>query len=173
MDVDLPELGQGMPGLSPEYGLVMAQAASVCLDDQGHTNPVTLAVVGDQDANVNVTWQPVTEQHRNTWNDGPFATEQGAYGIAILVVRKLRGLTVLQRSRKGGGFDYWMGIGEEAGLFVGMTRLEVSGIRRGTPKDIQARVAVKRRQISTSFGDGGELVAVVEFGSPKAHIEGA
>jgi hypothetical protein len=49
---------------------------------------------------------------------------------AILLMRALTGYTVIERSRKGTGFDWWLGT--EDNLFQGKVRLEVSGILRGT-----------------------------------------
>lgn len=64
------------------------------------------------------------------WNDEEFTTEQAAYGIAFLIIRELTDLTVIERSRKGTGFDYWLGTTTDEGQpFKNKVRLEVSGIR--------------------------------------------
>ena len=145
----------------------MAEAAAVCLDDCGHHTPVRLIVDGDESRSYDLEWLPAGDQARRTWADGEVATEYGACAIAILVVRDIRGHTVLQRSRKGTGFDYWMG--KEAG-FTKNARLEVSGIRRGGSSTISTRVNQKIRQISVSSGQLPGMVVVVEFGTPLARM---
>ncbi|MDH3458404.1 MAG: hypothetical protein OER90_16295 [Gemmatimonadota bacterium] len=147
----------------------MAEAASVCLDDCGHTSPTYLAVDGDQDRSYAMIWQLVTEQARRSWADEQFATEQGAYGVAILLVRDMRGHSVVERSRKGNGFDYWMGPADGT-LFSAKSRLEVSGIRRGDPGQIGRRVREKTQQIAVSSGRLPGIVVVVEFGKPIARL---
>ena len=168
--LNLEELACGVPpGLTPRVGAAMAEAAAVCLDYCGHHTPVQLIVDGDASRSYDLEWLPANDQARRAWADGEVATEQGACAIAILVVRDIRGLTVLERSRKGTGFDYWMG---EAGAmpFTEKTRLEVSGIRRGERSTIKARVNQKTRQISVSSGRLPGLVVVVEFGTPLARM---
>ena len=93
---------------------------------------MVITVNGDFDAKFELSWQPVTEQMLRCWNDEEFTTEQAAYGIAFLIVRELTDLTVIERSRKGTGFDYWLGTTtdvDEGQPFKNKVRLEVSGIR--------------------------------------------
>src|SRR5271167_4337074 len=58
------------------------------------------------------------------------ATENGAVGVAILLVDRLTDYHIVQRSWKKTGFDYWLGF-KDAVVFQGCARLEVSGIRQG------------------------------------------
>ena len=71
-----------------------------------------------------------------------FTTEQAAYGTAFLIIRELTDLTVIERSRKGTGFDYWLGTfdTDEGQLFQNKVRLEVSGIRKGDSSRVKARL---------------------------------
>ena len=158
-----------MDGLSSRLGAAMAEAASACLDDCGHGMPARLAVDGEEEGEFDLAWWAVDDQIRRTWADEPFASEQGAYGIAILVVREIRGLSVLERSRKGTGFDYWMGEATDL-LFTDKVRLEISGIRRGADHIVAARVKQKARQISASSGRLRGIVVVVEFSTPLARM---
>jgi hypothetical protein len=105
---------------------------------------------------------------RHCYNDPERATENGAYGIAILVIRDLTGFTVVEQSRKGTGFDYWLGY-EEGPMFK--ARLEVSGIRAGDESTISARVQQKVRQTkrSDSLSLPGYIV-VIEFSQPRACV---
>jgi hypothetical protein len=91
--------------------------------------------------------------------------------VAILVVRKMTGKTVIERSKKGTGFDYWIGNVDEDDLFVNKCRLEVSGILEGTDSEIAGRVKKKLSQVRPSDNLGTAYIAVVEFSRPKAQVE--
>jgi hypothetical protein len=119
-----------------------------------------------------LTWEQLTEQHYRTYADIQEATEQGAYGVAILVVREAAGKTVLERAAKGGGFDFWIGDEEDSELpFQGLARLEVSGILEGDDSKIQARTKQKQSQVARSDGRTPALIAIVEFSRPLASLE--
>ncbi len=83
-------------------------------------------------------------------------------------------LTVIERSRKGTGFDYWLGTqGSTATLpFDRMARLEVSGIRsKGNRSQINARVKQKTEQTRASDAQGlPAYIIVVEFSRPISVI---
>jgi len=76
---------------------------------------------------------------------------------------------VIQRSRKGTGFDYWMG-DESALPFQNKARLEISGIRKGGESDIKTRVKQKLKQTNQSDGKLPAYVIVIEFGRPVAEV---
>jgi hypothetical protein len=146
----------------------MADAAALCLAEQGHGVEVDLRVAGEFRASYRLRRAEVTDSMRGTY-DPDEATEFGACGIAILVMRARTGLTV-QRAFKGDGFDYWLGTVDEVGPFQNLARLEVSGIRRGSRGQIAARVKAKREQIRRSDGLLPAYVVVVEFGTPEVRV---
>jgi hypothetical protein len=81
----------------------------LCLEGQGHKSGVPLTVQGAFQTTFHLLWSmDVTEAMRRYWNDPDEAAEQGAYAAALLLLRALAGLTVLERSRKGTGFDWWL-----------------------------------------------------------------
>lgn len=86
--LNLEDLARGMSGLSVRVGGAMAEAAAVCLDDCGHGTPARLTVDGTEHRVYDLKWPLADDQTRRTWADEQEATEQGACGIAILVVRK-------------------------------------------------------------------------------------
>src|ERR1700722_9627193 len=101
LDLDLGELATGFPHIPPECGTALAQAVVVCLENQGHTAGVTFRVDDAFVRRVVVDWSIVlTEAMRRYWNDLDETVEQGAYGVAILLMRQLTGYTVIERSRK-------------------------------------------------------------------------
>ncbi|WP_225913810.1 hypothetical protein [Leptolyngbya ohadii] len=129
-----------------------------------------------------MNWQPVTEQAKRCWNDEEYTTEQAAYAIAFLLILQLTNLTVIERSRKGTGFDYWLGSQDSTATlpFQRMARLEGSEIRRGDRSQINARVKQKLEQTGASDAEGlPAYIIVIEFSRPisvvrtKQNFEGA
>src|SRR5947209_9202128 len=98
------------------------------------------------------------------------ATEFGACGIAILVTLDLTGFTI-QRAFKGGGFDYWLGVMDVDRPFQNLARLEVSGIRRGSRRQIAARIREKSEQVRRAGGGLPAYVVIVEFSTPVVRVE--
>lgn len=171
LELPLDELRSGTAGITPEFGACLAQAAAVCLDDQGHASPSIMPVAGEIDATATITWESPERRAFRTWNDPEVATEHGAYGIATLLVPQISDYEVVERSRKGTGFDYWLGgKGENEVLFQHKARLEVSGIRNGAGALVEARVRKKIDQTKRSDGLLPAYVVVVEFGTPQSRI---
>lgn len=170
--LDLNELGSGdIRGISPPLGRALAEAGGVCLESQGHAVGVVLSVRGYSDNEYPLNWPRITEQSHRSWNDPDLATEFGAVGVAALLIMKETGYTVIESSRKGTGFDYWLGNETDDLPMNGKARLEVSGIRQGDDQAVKQRVRRKLQQTSVS----DELllpafVIVVEFGRPLAEV---
>jgi hypothetical protein len=142
------------------------------IDEQGHPPSVTLDLSGDFSGTYLLMYAEVTEQMRRCWNDREYATEQAAYGIALLIMQGLTNLTVVERSRRGTGFDYWLGeataLGEQP--FRKAARLEVSGIRSGSEQQIRARATLKMKQVCSVNAPVPAYVAIIEFSRPLAWI---
>lgn len=167
--LDLKDLGHGLPAITPYFGMALAEAAGVCLESQNHAQGVQLRIRGYSNTSHPIAWPEVTEQTRRCWNDHDVATEHGAVGIAVLLAQKEIGYTVIERSRRGTGFDYWMG--EESMPFQNKARLEISGIRKGNDQEVKARVRQKLRQTDQSDRSLPTYVIVVEFGCPLAEVQ--
>ena len=165
----LQDLGKGLPAITPAYGTCLAEAGAVCFEDNGHCCGVLMEVQGHLSDSFAVHWPTVTQQMRLCWNDLEFTTEQGAYGVAFLVLMALTPFTVIRRSRKGPHFDYWLGY-KDSVLFQDAARLEVSGIRKGDTTHINARVKQKFSRAENSPNSLPLYVAVVEFGKPASKV---
>jgi hypothetical protein len=169
-DLTLTALAEGMPGLTPVFGHSLAEACAVCLEEQGHSSGVVLEVSGELTTSYLVQVPEVTDQMRRCWNDNQEATEHGAYGIALLLARDVTGFVALERSRKGTGFDFWLGDEDEL-PFQNKARLEVSGIRNGNDSAVTTRVNEKLEQMSPTDGLGlPGYAAVIEFGRPVSRV---
>src|SRR5262249_18639269 len=104
--LDLEALSAGVkPGLSERAGAAIAEAAAVCLEEQGHIPGCLLRLDGVVPRQFPLLFRSITAQERASWNDHEEATEQGAYAVAISIMTQLEGYSVLERSRKGTGFD--------------------------------------------------------------------
>ncbi|UBF26677.1 hypothetical protein K9N68_01325 [Kovacikia minuta CCNUW1] len=114
--------------------------------------------------------EEITDQMLRCWNDQEYTTEQAAYGVAFMLVRRLTEYTVIERSRRGTGFDYWLGHSNQPGAlpFQNKVRLEVSGIRKGEDSRIKARVKQKLDQTNPSDGALPAYIVVVEFSKPRS-----
>jgi hypothetical protein len=148
---------------------MLAEAAGVCLEHHNHARGVHLTVQGHAPETFEVHWPAVTEKMRKCWADLQAATEHGAYGIAFLLVIELTEYTIIERSCKGTGFDYWLGTKQDE-LFQKKARLEVSGILAGEEREIKERVRQKKKQTDPSDGKRPAYIAVVEFSSPTARL---
>jgi hypothetical protein len=171
--LDIPSLGRGLVGITPAFGTCLAEAASVCLEDQGHSTGANMGVDGDIAQIFQVSWGSTDDRMRACWNDEEVATEHGAYGIAALLIRALTPFTIVQRSRKRTGFDWWLNDPNESSpqpLFQGKARLEVSGIRRGSESLVGGRVRQKLSQLGPANGGLPGYVIVVEFGTPRSRM---
>ncbi|MEO1146061.1 MAG: hypothetical protein AAFY26_10745 [Cyanobacteria bacterium J06638_22] len=170
--IDLRQLQQGLPAITPAFGAALAEACAVCLTEQQHQPGVELKVTGEFTATYQLNWPLVTAQMQRCWNDLEYTTEQGAYGIALLLLGELTEFTVVERSRKGTGFDYWLGKpGVSSDLpFQKLVRLEVSGIRKGNPSQVRTRVKLKKIQVAPTDTVAPAFIVVIEFSQPIADI---
>ena len=166
----LEDLSENFPHIPPECGIVLVQSAVLCLEGQRHKSDALLPVRGSFNTAFRLRWSmDVTDAMRRYWNDPDETAEQGAYAVALLMLRSLARLTVLERSRKGTGFDWWLA--SEDNLFQAAARLEVSGIMRGNARRINSRLKERIAQTERSDPSGlTAFVAVVESGRPAARV---
>jgi hypothetical protein len=167
----LTRLAEGLPAVTPAFGAALAEAGAICLQDQHHPQGVLIQIEGVFDTAFSLHWQEVTDQMRRCWNDEEYTTEQAAYGITFLLLLHLTEFTVIERSRKGSGFDYWLGTRQDSELpFTNRVRLEVSGIRKGDNNRIRSRARQKLDQTKRSDGRLPAYIFVIEFSSPLAFV---
>lgn len=162
-------LKRGLPGVTRPVANSYVQAAEVCLLHHGHHRRIQLTVDGDFIETFGLKWRVPTNQTRRSWADLQEATERGASAIAFLLMLELTDYTVIERSRKGTGFDYWLGKHEQP-LFQRSARLEISGMLSGSASLIDSRVRQKKSQTQRSDGALPAFVVVVEFGTPTSKV---
>ena len=172
-DLLLSKISECVPTFSEIECSYYAEAGAFCFEDQNHKQGVELKVNENFTAKFKVYWPDVTEEMHQYWTDPEYTTEHGACAVAFLLIPNLTDYTIKERSRKGTGFDYWLGKEEdETELpFQNKARLEVSGIRKGNAKLINTRVNKKLNQVKLS--DSLLLpafIVVVEFGTPLSYV---
>ncbi len=189
--LDLGQLATAYnPGISAAIGAALEQAGAVCLDSQGHSPGDNLGVTGAIQRVFRLTWTRATPQALRGWNDPVEAVEDGAACIAVMLSNVLLEQLVILRSRRGTGFDYFLGDRNTANMSEAEEavttslapllideqvtvrgRLEVSGIMSGTDTQISGRVNQKLLQTDASDHLGiPAYVIVVEFGRPIAEV---
>ncbi len=174
--IDLADLANGVPALTSALGSTLAEAATVCLEHQGHDVVCSLRVRHEaKQRHLSLHRLLVSEPMHRAYRDLPEATELGACGIAILVAREMTGYVAVERSVKGTGFDYWLGTvnAPESDLepLERKARLEVSGILHDVEEAIEVRVRQKLEQTQRSAGTYPAYAVVVEFSQPMAWVE--
>jgi hypothetical protein len=167
---DLRQDKEERPGWSTVFGSFCSQAASVCLEHQGHDIDSILLIDGKLKCKFTLKREIVDDTARRFNADLQRATEFGAYGLSALAIPQLTNLTVIEVSKKGTGFDFWLGEKNNDQLFQKKARLEVSGILSGEKSKIQTRVKQKLEQISPTDHILPGFVSVVEFGSPQMRV---
>ena len=178
--IDLAKLFEGLPGLTKRRGGAHYEAALICLEKHHHQSGVQchLNSLNENLATLELVWaDEITEQTRNSWNDLIEATEWGAAGLAILVILECTEYTIIRRSRRGTGFDYWLGYKKDVdnlgeNVLKDEACLEVSGIlSEQKPGRIKQRVREKIKQTKKSDDLGmPAYIVVVEFSSPVVYM---
>lgn len=168
--IQLLDIKQGTPGISPVEGANLYENCVVALHISGHPSPVTLYVSGYKNCEYSFLWEDVfNEQLSRTYNDEQSVTERAAVAVSVLLALRQTSYTVIERSRKGTGFDYMLGDSQDR-FFNPKARLEVSGIMQETKSNTcELRFRQKSRQ--TAKSDATRLpayISVVEFATPQA-----
>ena len=160
-DIDL------IPGLTEGTAQYLYENAVVCLSRQMHQSGVLLQMHGIVNRQERIVWATqYSDRLERAMADQEVATEHGAACISILAALDLTPYTIVERSRKKTGVDYWLANKDDI-LFQHAARLEVSGIF-DAPNQVSARI--KRKIIQTDQSDATKLpayISVVEFSEPS------
>ena len=172
--LNLVKLKQGFPGVTSALGEACFEACMICFESQHHSSGVELRLAGSFVGSFQILWnEETTDQMGRAWYDEREATEFAASGVAFLLIMELTQYTVLQRSRQGTGYDYWLAEKAEVDRypFRYAARLEVSGIRRAEKESmIKTRVQQKLDQIKPADISLQTYIIVVEFSRPLAYV---
>lgn len=164
------DLALGVPNLSEPLLKSFAEACSYCLDLVGHNSGVFLRISGDVSNQIFLEWNSVDDTIKRSYNDSQEALEWGATAISFLIIKNFTNYTVIERSCKGTGFDFWLGDYNDP-LFQRKAKLEASGIMEESKNNkVTTRVKTKINQINSSNNTINGYVVVVEFSNPKSQV---
>jgi hypothetical protein len=168
--LNLSDIKDGFPGITPILGATCYEACMVCLHRNNHADGVLLELHGDNKATISLVWEDhFDDQTDRAWQDQEYTTEHGAICISVMLIKKCTDYTIIERSRKSTGFDYWLGKKDEI-PFQNSARLEISGIFKETEQNtIGKRLKIKKKQ--TNQSDETRLpayISIIEFGKPQA-----
>lgn len=108
--IRLSDISQGTPGITPVEGANLYENCVVALHNSSHPAPVILHVSGLNTLDYSLHWEDTcNEQMRRTYNDEQSVTERAAVAVSVMLALRQTDYTVIERSRKGTGFDYMLG----------------------------------------------------------------
>jgi hypothetical protein len=168
--INISDIKRGFPGISVALCNVCYEASMVCLHRNNHTDGVLLALNGNVETTVILNWEDYfNEQIDRAWQDQHYCTEHGAVCLSVMLVKEYTEYTIIERSRIGTGFDYWLAKDDDI-LFQKSARLEISGIfKESESNTADKRFAIKTKQ--TNQSDETKLpayISIIEFSNPKA-----
>ena len=155
----MTKIKKGLPGLSPV----------ACMHTSLHPENVSLQMSGLSHDSILLHWiDDYDEKKARTYADMQYTVEHGAVCLSVMLTTTITPYTVIERSRKGTGIDYWLGE-KDSYMFQKKARLEISGLLKGDDTDLKRRHAAKVKQTHQSDSTLTPVyVSVIEFGTPKA-----
>ena len=82
-----------------------AEAAAVCLENQGHQQKVNFKIERENSLEIQLDWLSIDQKIKDNWLDLQKATEYGAICLAIWAVHETTEYKVIRRSPKLTSFD--------------------------------------------------------------------
>jgi len=170
--LNISELNNGLPTITPAFGQEVAEAAAFCLQKNSHKSAECvlncIKTIKNDTEDFLLVWDELDSRVESTYGDLDVAAEHGAMGLAVLLSIKLTKYTTLERSMKGTGIDFWLG-NKDGKMFQKKARLEISGLFHGTESQFKSRIKQKFKQTNASDDTGFDcFVSVIEFGKPIA-----
>ena len=168
--IQLSDIKLGTPGITSIEGANLYENSIVALHNSGHQPPVELQMEGLRTEPFSLVWDNTfDDQMRRTYADEQSVTERAAVAISVMLALHNTTYTVIERSRKGTGFDYMLGDSFDP-LFTPKARLEIFGIMQESESNTLTK-RFKQKATQTDRSDDCCLpayVSVVEFRTPKA-----
>lgn len=168
--IQLSDIKQGTPGISTIEGANLYENCVVALHNSHHPTPVVLHVSGLNSCDYQLLWEDsFNDQLRRTYNDEQSVTERAAVAVSVMIALRQTNYTVIERSRKGTGFDYMLGDCLDP-LFTPKARLEISGIMsQANSNTAERRFQQKATQTNKTDSSGlPAYISIVEFSCPRA-----
>ncbi len=118
--LDLDDLNSNIPALTDSFAKLMQEAVIMCMKPYSHTSGISYNL-RDFDqvlVEVKIKWKTLySERIRSAFGTPRNAAERAGEGIAILIILARSDYTVIERSRIGDGFDFWLSRSDEDDQF--------------------------------------------------------
>lgn len=168
LQIPLSEVNN-LPFLTEPIRKYMLEACLVVLSENSHTrNHILMKVLHTETHDFTLILDDceLSPNALNSWDIENDATEKAAECIALLLFWRLTDHKSIIRSRRGTGFDYWIGDESEI-LFQKKARLEISGILKGDMSLLERRFKEKSKQTDVSDSwNYPAYISVTAFGQP-------
>lgn len=167
--LQLENLSQLIDTISSVQCDYYSEGCMVALEKQGHLPGVELSIEGVESASFILVWD--TSPIRSGWQEIRDIAEVGSIALAFFVILELTEYQVIEQSIIGSGFDFWLGYKEkhenhDPDNFLN-ARLEISGINKGSRREMAQRLRKKMHQLGVSdhLKTPGYVI-IIEFGTP-------
>jgi hypothetical protein len=168
----ISDLAERHQGVTPAIGECFTEAARVCLD-RHHESPIEFAL-HDNGAGTAATvdWEKTDDRCKAAYANETDTTEWGAYACALAASELSRGLIALRRAETKTGADFYLAApGTSLTDLEDCVRLEVSGIDKGTPRDVEIRLLQKVAQARAGESNLPALATVVGFKAQRIAVK--
>jgi hypothetical protein len=170
IELQLHDLAERHPGVSPGISASYSEAATVCLH-RHHSPPVDLRLERTTPIAAAATWSEPDDLLRRAWANEVDATEAGAYCVALAALEVTDGLVAVARAETRTGADYYLGpAGQDASDLESTRRLEVSGIDVGGDSSVKTRLRQKMEQAAAGRSSLPAIATVVGFAARQVAI---
>ena len=163
-ELNLRDMHTRHRGLTVDIAGTFWEAASVCLN-RHHTSPTEFMVSDNgNSAAARLAWTVPDATLSGAWANESVATENGAYGCIIAAIEVFRSFFAVRRADTGTGADYYVGpagSGEED--LENCLRLEISGVDRGSNKEVARRLLQKVAQARRGESNLPAIAGVIGF----------
>ena len=175
--LDLDQLNEEIPALTNDFAGYLRQAILMCLQEHFHSSGVACSIKGLSRtiAAAEILWSgEFSTRIARLFGAPANAAEYAGEGIAILTILTTTDYTILERSNKGTGIDFWLGhrgaSSEEN--FQRSARMEAKG-RTRLDRESQIRSEVRKGLIQAGRSDDTNLpvyVILTEFSRPIIYM---
>lgn len=174
-ELDLKHLRRGLGEMTAAKCATWAEAATCLLQDCLGSGPYALSHRCGESLGLIETFKltslRMTKKIVATYSDKKEAADDGAMGVAVLLVARTTDYTVLKRSAAmGEGHDFHL-CKEGSALFGASAYLEVSGIGVNRSEKAESRLKEKLKQVKGGTGcDLPIFVVIVDFRQPLSLV---
>lgn len=161
--------------ISEAYGNMLEEALALAMHGVGHGSSAIFRLSSWRGATEVTVDLPLPKSTTLSSLGREEAIEWGASALSIGIIRQELGFEVVERSRGGQGFDYWLAPKELQSdilaLFKGsLWALEVSGLVSSRESATQARLRDKIQQLRAAGLKQG-LISIVNFGTRQIELD--